>query len=71
MPLTEEERKARHREAVRRYKQRNKEKHAAHSLKYYNKNKDAINARRREQYKQKKAESQEMPPLEDDTPLRE
>ncbi len=54
--LTEEEKKQRHRLAVQRWKQRNKARHNEYCRQSYHRNKDAINARRRERRRQKKVE---------------
>jgi hypothetical protein len=53
---TEEEKKQRHRDAVQRWKKKNREKHNEYCRLSYQRNKDAINARRRARRKQKKAE---------------
>lgn len=56
MPLSPEEKKARHREAVLKYKKKYPEKNAARTLQYYHKNKDRINAKRRADYHRRKKE---------------
>ncbi len=63
MVFSPEEKKARHREAVLRYKKKYPERNAARTLQYYHNNKDRINAKRREARRRKK-EAEKREPAE-------